>query len=103
MKQTRLTNNYLENRCDANKRPYNAQRNLCISLVRKAKLNYCHKLNHKNKVSDNNTFCKTVKPFFPDKGVNHHRILLVEENETTFDNNEISEKLNIFIAGIVKF
>ena len=55
MKQTILRNNYLENRCDANKRPYSTQRNLCISLVRKAKLNYCHKLNHK-KVSDNNTF-----------------------------------------------
>ena len=41
------------------------------------------------KVSDNTTFCKTVKPFFTDKGVDHDRILLIEEN-----NNEISEKLN---------
>ena len=64
--------------------------NLCISLVRKPKLNYCHKLNHK-KVSDNKTFWQTVKPFITDKGVNHDRILLVEENETISDNYEISE------------
>ena len=102
MKQTRLRNNYLKNRWDANKRAYNAHRNLCISLIRKAKLKCFHKLNHK-KVSDNNTFWKTIKPFFTDKGVNHHRILLVEENETILDNNEISEKLNIFITDIVKF
>ena len=83
------------------KKAHSAQRNLCVSLVRKAKLDYYNKLNHK-KVSDNKTFWKTVKPFFTDKGVNHNRILLVEENETISDNDEISEKLNNFFADIVK-
>ena len=61
-------------------------KNLCISLVRKAKLDYYNKHNHKN-VSDNNTFWKTVKPFFSDKGINRDKILLVEENETILDDD----------------
>ena len=64
-----------------NRKAYNAQTNLCILLVRKAELDYYNKLDHKN-ASDNKIFWKTVKPFFTDKGVNHDRILLVEENET---------------------
>ena len=75
----------------------NAQRNLCVSLVRKAKLDYYNKLNHKE-VSDNKTFSKTVNPFFMDKGVNHNGILLVEEIEAISDNDEI----NNFFADIVK-
>ena len=75
----------------------NAQRNLCVSLVRKAKLDYYNKLNHKE-VSDNKTFSKTVNPFFTDKGVNHNGILLVEEIEAISDNDEI----NNFFADIVK-
>ena len=61
MKQTRLRNNYLKNRCDANRKAYNAQRNLCVSLVREAKLDHYNKLDHK-KVSDNRTFwnCKAI-------------------------------------------
>ena len=101
MKRTRLRNNYLKNRCDANRKEYNPQRNLRVSLVRKAKLDYYSKLNHNN-VSDNKRFWKTATPFFTNKGVTHNKILLVEENETISDNDEISEKLNNFFAGIVK-
>ena len=100
MKRTRLRNNYQNNKCDANKKACNAQRNSCVSLVRKAKLNYFDRLDHE--VSDKKTFWKNVKPFFADKKVNHHRILLVEENETISENDEISEKLNTFFADTVK-
>ena len=44
----------------------------------------------------------TVKAFFTDKGVNHNIILLVEENETISDNDEISEKLNNFFVDMVE-
>ena len=53
MKRKRLRNNYLKNRCDGNRKAYNAQRNLCISLVIKPKLDYYKRLKHK-KVSDDN-------------------------------------------------
>ena len=39
MKRTRLKNKFIKYRCERNKRAYNAQRNLCVSLVRKAKKN----------------------------------------------------------------
>ena len=105
MKRTKLGNNYLKNKCDANRKAYNGQRNLCVSFVRKAKLDYYNRFNHK-KVSDNKTFWKTVNPFLTDIGVNHDRILLAEENETISDNDEISEKLNIddpILIGKEKF
>ena len=44
-------------------------------------------------MSNNKTFWKTVRPFLTDKGVNHDRILSVDENETISVNDEISEKL----------
>ena len=62
-----------------------------MSLVRKTKL-----------VSDNQTSWKTVKPFFTDKGVNHDRILLDEENQTISGNDEICERLNNFFEDIAK-
>ena len=37
IRQTRLRNNFSKYRRDANKRAYNAQKNLCVSQVRKAK------------------------------------------------------------------
>ena len=40
MQQTQLRNNYLKNRCNANRKEYNIQRKLRISLARKAKLDY---------------------------------------------------------------
>ena len=70
-------------------------------MVRNTKLVYYNKLNNK-KVSDNKTFWKSVKPFFTDKGVNHDRILLAEENKTISDNDEISEKLSNFSADVLK-
>ena len=45
MTRTRLTNMYLKNRSDNNKREYNKQRNYCISLLRKTKTNYYENLN----------------------------------------------------------
>ena len=40
MKLRRLRNDYLKNRCDVNKKAYDAQRNLCVSLARKAKFDH---------------------------------------------------------------
>ena len=47
-----------KNRCDENRKAYNVQRNLYVSLVTKANLDYYKKLDL-NKVSDNKIFWKT--------------------------------------------
>ena len=40
---------------------------------------------------DNKTFWKTIKPYFKEKCINHDNITLVENEETVWDNKEISE------------
>ena len=57
-----LRNNFLKHWCEANKKAYNAQRNLYVSLVREANKEYFDNLDHK-KVTDNKTFWKTISPF----------------------------------------
>ena len=79
MKRARLKNKFIKYRCEGNKRAYNAQRNLCVSLVRKAKKDYFDNINIRT-VTDNKKFGKTVKPLFTDKGMNHDKIILVEDD-----------------------
>lgn len=59
-----------------------SQRKLCVSIVTKAKKNYCNELDHKKLT------IKTGKPFFTEKEVNYEKLLLIEEEETTSDNNK---------------
>ena len=55
MKQTRLKNKFIKYRCERNKRAYNAQINLCVFLLRKAKKEYFDNLDLSN-VTDNKKF-----------------------------------------------
>ena len=100
MKRTRLKNKFIKYRCERNKRAYNAQRNLCVSLVRKAKKEYFDNLDLRN-ITDNKKFWKIVKPFFTDKGMNHDKIILVEDDEIILENEQISESLNNFFADAI--
>ena len=52
MKRTRLKNEFIKYRREGNKRAYNAQRNLCVSLVRKAEKDYFDNIDLRN-VTDN--------------------------------------------------
>ena len=49
-----LPNRAAHHRCEANKRVFNARRNLWVSLVRKAKKEYFDNLDRK-KITDNKT------------------------------------------------
>ena len=100
MKGTRLKNKFIKYRCEGNKRPYNAQRNLCVSLVRKAKKYYFDNLDLRN-VTDNKTSWKTVKPLFTDKVMNHDKIILVEDDEIISENEQTSESLNNIFADVI--
>ena len=85
---------------DSNRVAYNTQRNYCVSLVRKAKKSYYSNLGDQ-KIVDNETFWKTIKSYFTDKGINHDKITLVDNEETVSDNEEISETLNNFFSDVV--
>ena len=63
MIRSRLRNKFLRNKTPENRVAYNQQRNFCVSLIRKTKIEYFSNLNEKN-ITDNKQFWNTIKPFF---------------------------------------
>ena len=69
-------------------------------LIKKTKKNFYNNLNV-NKITDNKSFWKTVKPSFTEKTLKDEKIVLVE-NDTTFpEENEIAEIFRSYFDGIV--
>ena len=66
MLRTRFRHQFLKMKTPEAKAKYNKQRNICVSLTRKAKRNYYESLDL-NKTCDNKKFCATVKPLFSNK------------------------------------
>ena len=80
MKRTRLRNKFLNSKSDIDRKAYNAQRNLCVSLIRQAKKQFFKNLDTKD-VNDNKVFWKTVKPFMTDKVKTRSKITLIEKKK----------------------
>ena len=80
MTRLRLRNKFLKIKFQECKQGYDKQRNLCVTMVRKAKKNYFNNLNVGN-ITDNIQFWKTVKSFFSIKFVANERITLIEEEK----------------------
>ena len=80
MKRSKLRNNYLKNKTDANGMLYNKQRNYYVSLLRKRKTNYYANLDGE-KVSDNKLFRKVIKSSFSNKSCVKKHFNLVEKDE----------------------
>ena len=51
---------------------------------------------------DNQTFWKTVKPHFSDKGSNSKRITLLENDSILTDDKDIAKTMNNFFINITK-
>ena len=66
MKRSKLRNYFLKDGNDVSQSAYRKQRNLCVTLSRKAKKQYFSNLEPK-RITDNKKFCKSVKPLFSDK------------------------------------
>ena len=66
MKRSRLRNKFLNTKSDIDRKAYNKQRNLCVSLIRREKKNFFNNISTRD-ITDNKTFWKTVKPLFTDK------------------------------------
>ena len=54
---------------------YKKQRNLCVTLVRKAKYNFFNNLNVKY-ITGKKAFLKVVKPYFSNKSTRNEKITL---------------------------
>ena len=97
MKRSRLRNSFLNTKCDIDRKAYNKQRNLCVSLIRREKKNFFNNISTPD-ITDNKTFWKTVKPLFTDKIETKFKIKLIEKKvisgvgqEQIFSEKVISE------------
>ena len=81
MKRSKLRNKFNRNRNHENWCTFKFQRNYCVNLLKKTKGQHYENLSVKN-VIDNQTFWKTVKPYFSDKGSNYGQITLLENDLT---------------------
>ena len=100
MHRTKLPKSFLRNRSDENKRKYSNQRNYCVSLLRKTKKNYCSKLNEE-KIADNKTFWKTLKPFLSDKTPSDEKITLIEKDKIIKIDTKAANVLNTLFSTII--
>ena len=78
MKRSRLRNKFLNTKSDIDRKAYNKQRNLCVSLIRREKKNFFNNISTRD-ITDNKTFWKTVKPLFTDKIQTKSKITLIEK------------------------
>ena len=84
MQRSKLCNLYLEVRSGENRIRYKNQRNICVSLLRKAKRKHYKDLS-KADVTDNKKTWKRVKPLFGNKIKGNPNITLVEGNDLITD------------------
>ena len=98
MKRSRLRNKFFSTKNDIDRKVYNKQRNLCVSLIRSEKNNFFSNINTRD-ITDNKTFWKAVNPFFTDKMKTKSKITRIEKNAS--QERHISNKF--FINIVVPF
>ena len=76
MKRSRLRNKFLNTKSDIDRKAYNKQRNLCVSLIRWEKKSFFNNISTRD-ITDNRTFWKTVKPLFTDNIQTKSKITLI--------------------------
>ena len=66
MTRNRLRNKFLGTKSDIDRKAYNEQRNICVTLISQEKKSFNSKLNARD-ITDKKTFWEKVNPFFTDK------------------------------------
>ena len=94
MKRSQLRNSFLNTKSDIDRKAYNKQSNLCVSLIRREKTNFFNNISTRD-IADNKTFWKTVKPLFTDKIQTKSKITLIEKKVVSGEGQErvVSEKV----------
>ena len=100
MNRTYLLNRFRKENSFINKLAYKRQHNFGAKLIKKTKRNFYNNLNV-DKIANNKSFWKTIKPNFTDKTLKGEKILLAE-NDTTFSaENKVVEIFQSYFDGIV--
>ena len=79
MHRSKLKSIFHKTRAIEDWKNYKKQRNSCVNLLRNIKKDYFLKLNVKD-LADNKKFWKSIKPFFSNKGLNSHKLMLREKD-----------------------
>ena len=99
MKRLRLSKKFLNTKSDIDRKAYNKQHNYVVSLLRNERNNFYSSVDTKV-VTDNRTFCKTVKPLLSEKVTKHSKINLVEDNKIISRDNQIAENFSEYFINI---
>ena len=100
MLRTKLRNKFLKKKTLESRAKNNKQRNICVSLIKKAKRNYYENLDLKD-INDNKKFWATVKPFFSNKIKSAENIYLDESGEIIRNEKEVANVFNKYFVNIV--
>ena len=101
MKRSKLRNDFLKDRNDASQSAYRKQRNLCVTLLRKAKKRYFSNLESKL-MTDSKNFWKSVKTLFYDKITVKEIINLTENSEILSSDTDIADTFNDYFSNVVQ-
>ena len=97
---TKLRNKFLKKKTLESRGKYNKQRNICVSLMEKAKRNNYENLDLKD-INDNKKFWATVKPLFSNKIKSAENIYLDESGEIIRNEKEVANVFNKYFVNIV--
>ena len=100
MLRSKLRNQLLKTKSQESKMKYNKQRNLGVSITRKAKRSYYEHLDLKN-ITDSKKFWATVKPLFSNKIKSTEYITLEENGKIITNDKELARIFNEFFVNIV--
>ena len=101
MTRSRLRNKFLKPKSQECKQACNKQRNLSVTMVRKAKKNYFNNLNVRN-ITGNEQFWKTVKPFFYSNVGDNEKLTLIEGDKVVSEEREVAETFKSYFETIVE-
>ena len=92
--RSKLRNKFYKNPSVENERKYKRQRNLCVSLRRKAIKQYFSNITSKRIVT-NKEFWKTIRPFLTNKGcLENSDIMLINDDEMVTDDKTLVKTFN---------
>ena len=100
MLRTKLRNQFLKKRTLDARTKYNKQRNIFVSLVKKAKRNYYENLDLKD-INDNKKFWATVKPLFSNKIKSAENIFLDELGKIIRNEVKVANVFNKYFVNMV--
>ena len=100
MLRSKLRNQFLKTKSQESKMKYIKQRNLCVSITRKAKRSYYENLYLKD-ITDSQKFWATVKSLFSNKIKSTEYITQEENGKSTSNDKGLARIFNEFFVNII--